>query len=81
MTDIYKAPYLTYVVPTGIIVQASQDQVIVAINVLKAALTPSASAPAVLPSPHFSRIAPAIAALIVAELNGIIVAVDAAPIA
>lgn len=71
---------LTYTTPTGPMVQTVQDEVIALINVLKNVIPDSAQSSAPV-SPDWDQLHPRMADQIRAELDGIIAAVDATPIA
>lgn len=73
---------LTYVTPTEIIIQNAQDQVITALNVLKSSIPDPDTPPANSDPAYnvFDAMSPAAAAQLRIEIDGIITAVDAAPV-
>lgn len=88
------APFGTYVAITGVIVQASQDEVIATLTELKTLIpgTPSAFAAGdgtpvgaiseqPMPHPEFDKMPQDLADRLVAEIDAIIAVIDAAPIA
>lgn len=79
MADDYAPPYLTYTTPTEVISAAAQVQLLALLDVLIAALEPTAGSNS--PSPHFGKLSKGMGTLIAGELRGLKVAIDAAPAA
>ncbi len=73
---------LTFATPTEIIIQNAQDEVIALIQILIDVLPDQGSDDAVSSaSPDWDQLHPRMASQLRTELNGIITAVDAAPVA
>ena len=72
-----EGPFGTYA-GTEIVIQDAQDEIIANINSFKALIPGTAIDPA---SPDFNQIAPAIGDLLRADLDAMIVVIDAMPIA
>ena len=82
MATLTIAPFAAYTGAT-VAVQVTQDEIIANLNLLKDLIgDPSVGADGVAPaSPDFIQVAPGAAALIRAEIDAMIVVVDAMPIA